>query len=127
MAESVTAKDPAKAGAAARETAKARDRAQARVSAVARVMAAAPAAAVPIARLADDFPKHKEVFARWEAASNNHFRAFHRNLAARGGEYAAEALTDGGIKAVPEGENECGACVPGGRGRGNGRGWRGGR
>lgn len=91
-----------------------------------------------------DFPKHKEMFAQLEAASNNHFRAFHRNLTARGGEYAAEALTAEDIKAILEGENECGGCGagckpasggpgggagngPGGRGRGNGRGWRGGR
>jgi hypothetical protein len=91
-----------------------------------------------------DFPKYKEVFGQLEAASNNHFRAFHRNLTARGGEYAAEALTAKDIKAILEGENECGGCGagckpasggpggaagngPGGRGRGNGRGWRGGR
>jgi hypothetical protein len=103
-----------------------------------------------------DFPKHKEVLGQLEAASNNHFRAFHRNLTVRGGEYAAEALTAADIKVILDGENECGGCAgacktetcgpqgggagngPGGRGRGNGngngpggngngRGWRGGR
>ena len=93
-----------------------------------------------------DFPKHKEVFGQLEAASNNHLRAFHRNLTARGGEYAPEALPAADIQAILAGENKCGACAtgsrtapngprggggagngPGGKGRGNGRGWRGGR
>jgi hypothetical protein len=80
------------------------------------------------------------------SASNNHLRAFHRNLTVRGGKHAAEALSAEAMKAILDGENECGGCAagcktetcgagngPGGKGRGNGkvngngRGWRGGR
>lgn len=57
-----------------------------------------------------DFPAHKETLAALEAASNNHFRAFHRNLKARGGEYKAEALPAADIQKILEGENDCGGC-----------------
>lgn len=86
------------------------------------------------------FPKHKETLAALEAASNNHFRAFHRNLKSRGGEYNAEALTAADIQKILNGENDCGACgnVCGksapqpkpetrGNGAGKGRRYRGGR
>lgn len=98
-----------------------------------------------------DFPKHKEVLGQLEAASNNHLRAFHRNLTSRGGAYTPEALSEADMKQIIDGSNiGCGACnatcVPqsggpgksaggnggaagNGRGTGNGKGrrWRGGR
>lgn len=87
-----------------------------------------------------DFPKHKEVLAQLEAASNNHLRAFHRNLTSRGGSYKVEALPAADLKKILNSDNDCGpcerACGPGngeGRGQGNGNGngngkcWRGGR
>lgn len=88
------------------------------------------------------FPKHKETLAALEAASNNHFRAFHRNLKSRGGDYKAEALPAADIQKILDGENDCGACGnacgnpdskpspqgnPGGGSNGNGRRFRGGR
>ena len=89
----------------------------------------------------EGFPKHKETLASLEAASNNHFRAFHRNLKSRGGEYKAEALPEADVRKILEGENDCGACgnacgnpeskpaPQGNRGgsNGNGRRFRGGR
>jgi hypothetical protein len=86
-----------------------------------------------------DFPKHKEVLAQLEAASENHLRAFHHNLTARGGDYTPEALPAADFTAILDGTNQggfgrgatCGGskCSPGkgqaGKGRGNG--WRGGR
>jgi len=83
-----------------------------------------------------DFPKHKEVLAQLEAASNNHLRAFHRNLTSRGGSYQAEAIPAADLKKILNSENDCGpcegACGQGrgqgnGNGNGNGKGWRGGR
>lgn len=77
-----------------------------------------------------DFPNHKEVFAQLEAASNNHLRAFHRNLTSRGGKYTPEALPAQDFKKILNGENDCGPGNGGfgqGKGRGNGNGWRGGR
>lgn len=84
------------------------------------------------------FPKHKETLSSLEAASNNHFRAFHRNLKARGGEYKAEALPEADVRKILKGENDCGACgktdskpAPqenrGGESNGYGRRFRGGR
>lgn len=57
-----------------------------------------------------DFPKHKEALAQLEAASNNHLRAFHRNLTSRGGDYRAEALPAADFTAIVEGEMQPGAC-----------------
>jgi hypothetical protein len=98
-----------------------------------------------------DFPKHKEVLGQLEAASNNHLRAFHRNLTSRGGKYTPEALSEADMKQILDGANSCGggcnaACAPPaggpgkgaadnggatgngrGNGNGNGRRWRGGR
>jgi len=96
-----------------------------------------------------DFPVHKEMLAQLEAASNNHLRAFHRNLTARGGEYSPEALTTDDLQAILSGANTgacgsacgntsaCNASCSGtgkqsnrprnGNGNGKGRRWRGGR
>jgi hypothetical protein len=82
-----------------------------------------------------EFPKHQKIFAALESASNNHFRAFHRNLTARGGKYTPEALPEADVRKILHGENECGggcnaSCSPSAAGRGqggNGRRWRGGR
>jgi hypothetical protein len=74
-----------------------------------------------------DFPAHKEVFAALEAASNNHLRAFHRNLTRHGGIYQPEVLTAAELKAILDGtqracgcEGACGAdCAkPGAKGQG---------
>ncbi len=76
-----------------------------------------------------DFPAHKEVFAALEAASNNHLRAFHRNLTRHGGTYQPEVLTAAELKAILDGtqgacgcEGACGAdCAkPGAKGKGQG-------
>lgn len=89
----------------------------------------------------EGFPKHKETLSSLVAASNNHFRAFHRNLKARGGEYKTEALPEADVLKILEGENDCGVCgnacgnseskpaPEGNRGgpNGNGRRFRGGR
>jgi len=78
-----------------------------------------------------DFPAHKEVFAALEAASNNHLRAFHRNLTRHGGTYQPEVLTAAELKAILDGtqgacgcEGACGAdCAkPGAQGQGRGQG-----
>lgn len=81
------------------------------------------------------FPAHREVLAQLEAASNNHLRAFHRNLIRHGGQYQPEVLTPAEMKAILDGAQGggCGACGDakgegrgpgngGGRGRGMGRG-----
>ena len=73
-----------------------------------------------------DFPKHREVLAQLEAASNNHLRAFQRNLKSRGGSYTPEALSAADYKEIVNGENDCGPDARG-CGPGNGKGWRGGR
>lgn len=89
-------------------------------------------------------PKHKEVFDQLEAASNNHLRAFHRNLTRFGGSYDAEVLTKAGLRAILNDESagscgadeDCGSCGRGcgerggngkakGNGKGNGKGGRG--
>jgi hypothetical protein len=78
-----------------------------------------------------DFPAHKEVFAALEAASNNHLRAFHRNLTRHGGTYQPEVLTAAELQAILDGnqgacgcEGSCGAdCAkPGAQGQGKGQG-----
>jgi hypothetical protein len=96
-----------------------------------------------------DFPKHQEVLGQLEAASNNHLRAFHRNLTARSGSYTPEALTEADFKAILDGKGKgAGGCKAAcdssgsgcrrgsggkgsgngsGGGRGKGNGWRGGR
>lgn len=56
------------------------------------------------------FPAHRAALANLEAASNNHLRAFHRNLTSRGGEYQAEALPAADLSAIVEGEMQRGAC-----------------
>lgn len=70
-----------------------------------------------------DFPKHKAVLAQLEAASNNHLRAFHRSLTARGGAYTPEAIPAADFKAILDGSNSaaggCKAgCGPNGCGQG---------
>jgi hypothetical protein len=61
-----------------------------------------------------DFPKHQAVLAQLEAASNNHLRAFHRNLTARGGKYTAEAIPADDFKAILAGTNTAGGGCKGG-------------
>jgi hypothetical protein len=84
-----------------------------------------------------DFPRHKETLSALEFASHNHFRAFHRNLASRGGNYKAEALPAAEIRKILKSENQCGGCggsckavetKPSGqaKGKGQGRRYRGG-
>jgi hypothetical protein len=74
------------------------------------------------------FPAHKEVLAQLEAASNNHLRAFYRNLIRHGGEYKPEVLTAAEFKAILDGVQggDCGACGEG-QGKGGGPGNGGGR
>ncbi len=55
-----------------------------------------------------DFPKHKDVLSQLEAASNNHLRAFHRNLTSRGGKYTPEALSEADFNTILNGSNSCG-------------------
>lgn len=57
-----------------------------------------------------DFKHHQQALANLEAASNNHLRAFHRNLTSRGGDYEAEALPAADFTAIIEGEMQPGAC-----------------
>ncbi len=78
---------------------------------------------VDLRKAQTDFPAHMEVLAQLEAASNNHLRAFHRNLTARGGEYSPEALSADDLKAILTGDGNggrgCGPCMgPGGGGKG---------
>lgn len=56
-----------------------------------------------------DFPKHKDTLGQLEAASNNHLRAFHRNLTSRGGKYTPEALSEAELNNILNGTNSCGA------------------
>jgi hypothetical protein len=89
---------------------------------------------VDLRKAQTDFPAHKEVLAQLEAASNNHLRAFHRNLTARDGEYTPEALSAEDLKAILNGGGpgcggSCGSSCcgkqgkgGGGQGRGKGRG-----
>jgi len=80
-----------------------------------------------------DFADHAAALAGLESASNNHLRAFHRNLTRLGGSYKAEALEEKDIAAILKGEHEAcgegcaGKCGAGrglgvGQGKGNGRG-----
>jgi hypothetical protein len=64
-----------------------------------------------------DFPAHKAVLAQLEAASNNHLRAFHPNLTARGGEYSPEAIPVDDFKAILAGTNTAAGGVKGRCGR----------
>lgn len=57
-----------------------------------------------------DFPDHQQALAGLESASNNHFRAFHRNLTRRGGRYEAEALAAADIELILSGEAAKGGC-----------------
>lgn len=56
------------------------------------------------------YPAHKEALGNLEAASNNHLRAFHRNMVSRGGKYDAEALPAADFTAIVEGDMQRGAC-----------------
>lgn len=72
-----------------------------------------------------DFPKHKQVLSQLEAASNNHLRAFHRNLTMRGGSYPAGALPKDELQAILDDQGGgCGKCFCGAPGKGNGKGQR---
>ncbi len=75
-------------------------------------------------RALKDFPQHKDVLTQLEVASGNHFRAFHRNLEARGGGYTAEALTEAEVRAILSQNGQ--GCGAGGCGKGNGCGKNGG-
>ena len=63
------------------------------------------------------FPQHKNTLKQLESASNNHLRAFHRNLTSRGGDYQAEALSAADIEAILDDDSR-GNCGPG---AGNGK------
>ncbi len=56
------------------------------------------------------FPAHKKIFAALEAASNNHLRAFHRNLTRHGETYQPEVLSVADLKAILEGAQGTGSC-----------------
>jgi hypothetical protein len=82
---------------------------------------------VDLRKAQTDFPAHKEVLGQLEAASNNHLRAFHRNLTARDGKYTPEALSPDDLKAILSGGGDggrgCGPCMgPGGGGIGGPKG-----
>lgn len=72
---------------------------------------------------AKNFAAHAEALAGLEAASNNHLRAFHRNLTSRGGSYMVEALPQKDFEAILTGEHQacdegCGGnCGQGGKGK----------
>jgi hypothetical protein len=84
----------------------------------------------------EDSPKYKKSFAALEAASNNHLRAFHRNLSSRGGTYAPESLPAKDFQIIVNSAQQPGACncdgnckqgprekgQAKGRGQGNGQG-----
>ena len=61
-----------------------------------------------------EFPKHKTVLAALESASNNHLRAFYRNLTARSGTYTPEAISEEDFKTIIGGTNT--GCDPAGCG-----------
>lgn len=75
-------------------------------------------------------PEIKDVLGNLIAASENHLRAFHRNMTARGGSYDVEALPKADFDAILSGEGGCcGTCGKGdgpskgkGKGSGNGKG-----
>lgn len=56
------------------------------------------------------YPVHKNALGNLEAASNNHLRAFHRNMLNRGGRYEAEALSKADFTAIVEGDMQRGGC-----------------
>ncbi len=72
-----------------------------------------------------DFPDHKQVLGALENASNNHLRAFYRNLTSRGGDYAPEVLKGPDFKSILSskggGKGKGGGCVNGCGARGKGR------
>lgn len=57
-----------------------------------------------------DFPTHKDALASLEAASNNHLRAFHRNLTGRGGKYQPDKLPAGDFTTIVNSPQQPGAC-----------------
>ncbi len=67
-----------------------------------------------------EFPLHKDSLANLEMASNNHLRAFHRNLVNRGGTYTPAALTPTELDSILKDSNSCGpngktdgcGCIP---------------
>lgn len=75
-----------------------------------------------------DSPEYKQSFAALESASNNHLRAFHRNLANRGGDYTPESLPQKDFQSIlssdqqPGGCNCDGACNQDPKGNGPGKG-----
>lgn len=81
-----------------------------------------------------DSPDYKDSFAALESASNNHLRAFYRNLSSRGGSYTPESLPEKDFQSIVNSAQQPGACKcdgnckqdakgPGkGRGQGNGKG-----
>lgn len=76
---------------------------------------------VDLRKAQTEYPTHKDVLGELEAASNNHLRAFHRNLTARDGKYVPEALSADDFKSILDsngnGGGGCGSCKgPGGGG-----------
>jgi len=75
-----------------------------------------------------DSPKYKQSFAALESASNNHLRAFYRNLANRGGDYTPASLPQEDFQRIlnsdqqPGGCNCEGACNQNPKGNGQGKG-----
>ena len=57
-----------------------------------------------------DSPAYKDSFAALEAASNNHLRAFHRNLSNRGGDYTPESLPQSDFQSIVNSDQQPGAC-----------------
>ena len=57
-----------------------------------------------------DFKKHRQALASLEAASENHLRAFYRQLTNRGGNYAVEALGATDFTKIVEGDRQRGDC-----------------
>lgn len=73
-----------------------------------------------------DSPAYKDSFAALEAASNNHLRAFHRNLSNRGGDYTPESLSQSDFQTIINSDQQRGArnqkAKGNQRGKANGRG-----
>jgi len=79
-------------------------------------------------------PELKDTFDHLIFCSENHLRAFHRNLVARGGEYEVEALTKDEYKTILASEGSgcgggggCGKGCGKGQGQGKGKGQRNGQ
>lgn len=68
-----------------------------------------------------DSPEYKQSFAALESASNNHLRAFHRNLASRGGDYTPERLPFKDFQAILNSGQQPGACNCNANGKGQGK------